>query len=195
MGVLQMIHAHASPNGLPSIEITTRINSPNPNVSDMLDRMLRLLATYSVVRCTTVNNVNGGLERRYSPSPMTKNKLGEAVTRGEIPFNMVYGMNAFEYPSIDQRFNEVFNNAMYQTTTFTINKIQEKYKGFENIQQLVDVGGGVGHALRIITSKYPSIKGINFDLPHVIQNALPCSGVEHVSGDMFKVFLKEMQFS
>ncbi|KAL2939672.1 Caffeic acid 3-O-methyltransferase, partial [Bienertia sinuspersici] len=194
MGVLQMIHAHASPNELLSIEIATRINSPNPNVSDMLDRMLRLLATYSVVRCTTVNNVNGGLERRYSPSPVTKflvpnddgvslagfldlmvDKLGEAVTRGEIPFNMVYGMNAFEYPSIDQRFNEVFNNAMYQTTTFTINKIQEKYKGFENIQQLVDVGGGVGHALRIITSKYPSIKGINFDLPHVIQNALPCS--------------------
>ncbi|KAF3327814.1 S-adenosyl-L-methionine:O-methyltransferase [Carex littledalei] len=30
---------------------------------------------------------------------------------------------------------------------------------------LVDVGGGVGVILSMITSKYPKIKGINFDLP------------------------------
>ncbi|KAL2939677.1 Caffeic acid 3-O-methyltransferase 1 [Bienertia sinuspersici] len=189
MGVLQLIHDHASPSGLSTAEIANHINSPNPNAPDMLDRMLRLLATFSVVRCTTISTVDGGLERRYSPSPVTKflvpNDDGVSLAGG-IPFDMVHGMNAFEYPSVDPRFNEVFNNAMYQTTTFIIKKIVEKYKGFENIQKLVDVGGGVGHALLVITSKYPSINGINFDLPHVIQNAIPCTGVEHVSGDMFK---------
>ncbi|KAL2939679.1 Caffeic acid 3-O-methyltransferase [Bienertia sinuspersici] len=213
MGVLQLIHDHASPSGLSPAEIATHINSPNLTAPDMLDRMLRLLATHSVVQCTTISTVDGGLERRYSPSPVTKflvpnddgvslagilnllldkvyieswTKLGEAIEIGGIPFDMVHGMNAFEYPSVDPRFNEVFNNAMCQTTTFIIKKILEKYKGFENIQKLVDVGGGVGHALRIITSKYPSINGINFDLPHVIQTAIPCTGIEHVSGDMFE---------
>nr|KJB52490.1 hypothetical protein B456_008G264700 [Gossypium raimondii] len=37
----------------------------------------------------------------------------------------------------------------------------------------------------MIVSKYPTIKGINFDLPHVIENAPTCPGVEHVGGDMF----------
>ncbi|XP_070677064.1 caffeic acid 3-O-methyltransferase-like [Malus domestica] len=37
----------------------------------------------------------------------------------------------------------------------------------------------------MIVSKYPSIKGINFDLPHVIEDAPQYPGVEHVGGDMF----------
>jgi hypothetical protein len=41
---------------------------------------------------------------------------------------------------------------------------------------LVDVGGGVGNALKQIISEYPSIKGINFDLPQVIQDAQPHPG-------------------
>ncbi|KAK9122374.1 hypothetical protein Syun_019991 [Stephania yunnanensis] len=41
--------------------------------------------------------------------------------------------------------------------------------------------------MSIITSKYPTIKGINFDLLHVIERApaFPVS-VEHLGGDMFK---------
>ncbi|XP_020959183.1 quercetin 3-O-methyltransferase 1-like [Arachis ipaensis] len=35
-----------------------------------------------------------------------------AIMEGGIPFNKVYGMHAFEYPGVDQRFNEVFNKAM-----------------------------------------------------------------------------------
>ncbi|GAB4845504.1 hypothetical protein Ancab_040128 [Ancistrocladus abbreviatus] len=65
-------------------------------------------------------------------------------------------------------------------------KIVQSYKGFENIKQLVDVGGGVGNNLKAIISKYPNIKGINFDLPHVIQHAIPYPGVEHISGGMFE---------
>ncbi|KAL2939666.1 Caffeic acid 3-O-methyltransferase [Bienertia sinuspersici] len=202
MGVLQLIHDHGSPSGLSALDIATRINIPNPNAPAMLDRMLRLLATYLVVKCTTVSATDGGVERRYSPSRVTKSKLDEAVIEGGIPFNIVHGMSLYEYESIDSRFNEDFNNAMNQNTTFTINKILEKYKGFKNIQQLVDVGGGVGQSLRVITSKYPSIKGINFDLPHVIQNAPPCPGVEHVSGDMFEfipqgdaIFIKWVLFN
>ncbi|KAI9076829.1 hypothetical protein K1719_041245 [Acacia pycnantha] len=88
---------------------------------------------------------------------------------------------------LDSRFNDVLNRAMLNQTTLVMNKILESYKGFgNNITRLVDVGGGLGVTLNLITSKYPHIQAINFDLPHVIQNASPYPRVEHVAGDMFE---------
>ncbi|KAI3678714.1 hypothetical protein L6452_38017 [Arctium lappa] len=46
--------------------------------------------------------------------------------------------------------------------------------------------GSLGATLELIISKYPNIKGINFDLPHVIKDVTPSPGVEHVGGDMFE---------
>ncbi|KAK1558853.1 hypothetical protein Q3G72_007434 [Acer saccharum] len=89
-------------------------------------------------------------------------QLKDAVLEGGVPFDRVHGTNAFEYPGLDSR-------------------------GFENLKQLVDVGGGLGVTLKAITTKYPHIKVINFDLPHVIQHASHSPGVlEHVGGDMFE---------
>ncbi|KAI3836503.1 hypothetical protein MKW98_008264 [Papaver atlanticum] len=104
---------------------------------------------------------------------------------GGIPFNRAHGMSAFEYPGVDLRFNQVFNKAMSDHTTLTMTKVFEKYKGFEGVKVLVDVGGGVGVATKMITAKYPQLKGINFDLPHVLADATTYPGVENVGGDMF----------
>lgn len=112
--------------------------------------------------------------------------LNDAVLEGGIPFNRAYGMTAFEYPETDERFNRVFNQAMSNHTTLILKKILDVYKGFEGINVLVDVGGGIGVTLNLITTKYPHIKGINFDLPHVLADAPSYPGVEHVGGDMFK---------
>lgn len=55
--------------------------------------------------------------------------------------------------------------------------VLEVYKGFDaNIKTLVDVGGGVGLTIHLITEAYPHIKGINLDLPHVVQHAPPYPG-------------------
>jgi len=110
---------------------------------------------------------------------LIRSKLKEAVLEGGIPFNKVHGVDAFEYQGTDPRFNEIFNKAMHDQSTYIIKKIVRRYKGFENIQKLVDVGGGLGHTLRVITSNFPSIKGINFDLPHVIQRALTIPGITY----------------
>ncbi|PHU14593.1 hypothetical protein BC332_15798 [Capsicum chinense] len=68
-------------------------------------------------------------------------------------------------------FSNVFNKAMINCTTLVMKNILEHYKGFEDLETLVDVGGGLGINLNMITSKYPTIKGTNFDLPHVVQHA------------------------
>lgn len=89
-------------------------------------------------------------------------------------------MNAFEYPATDPRFNEVFNQAIYNNSTIVMKKIVETYKGFEGLETIVDVGGGVGASLKMIVSKYPSIKAVNFDLPHVIQHAPSHPGTQNI---------------
>ncbi|GMY09115.1 anthranilate N-methyltransferase-like [Fagus crenata] len=114
-------------------------------------------------------------------------QLKNAILEGGHAFNRAHdGMNAYEYASKDARFSQVFNTAMFNRTTILVKKMLESYKGFEKLKQVVDVGGGIGVALSLITSKYPNIKGINFDLPHVIQHAPPFPGVKHVAGDMFE---------
>jgi caffeic acid 3-O-methyltransferase len=100
-----------------------------------------------------------------------------AILEGGIPFNRVYGMHAFEYPVVDPRFNDVFNNAMVNTTTIVMKRILEIYEGFKNINRLVDVGGGLGINIKLITSKYPHIHGVNFDLPHVLEHAPTYPGI------------------
>ncbi|KAL4309293.1 hypothetical protein GQ457_01G038910 [Hibiscus cannabinus] len=106
--------------------------------------------------------------------------------KGGDPFHKAHGMDVFEYNGTDPRLNKAFNRGMSEHSTITMKKILETYDGFEGIKTLVDVGGGIGASLHAIVSKYPSIKSINFDLPHVINNAPSYPGVEHVGGDMFQ---------
>ncbi|KAI3471272.1 hypothetical protein Pfo_027935 [Paulownia fortunei] len=193
-------------------ELAAQLPTNNPDAANMIDRILRLLAAYSVLICSLKTLPDGGVERRYLLAPvckfLTRNEDGvsvasislmiqdrvlmetwyhlkDAVLEGGIPFNRAYGMSAFEYPATDPRFNTVFNQAMFEQSTIFMKKILEIYKGFEGLKSLVDVGGGIGASLKMIISKHPSIKGINFDLPHVIQDAPSYTGVEHIGGDMF----------
>jgi len=103
-------------------------------------------------------------------------QLKDAILEGGIPFNRAHGKHLFEYCHMNSSFNNLFIEAMTNRATLIMKKIVESYKGFEHINRLVDVGGGHGVSLSIITSKYPHIKGINFDLPHVIRFASPYPG-------------------
>ncbi|KAG8381603.1 hypothetical protein BUALT_Bualt06G0138700 [Buddleja alternifolia] len=193
-------------------ELAAQLPTTNPEAHVMLDRILRLLASYSVLNCSLKTLPDGGVERLYGLAPvckfLTKNDDGvsmaplllmnqdkvlmeswyhlkDAVLDGGIPFNKAYGMTAFDYHGTDPRFNKVFNQGMSNHSTIIMKKILEIYDGFEGLKSVVDVGGGTGATLNMIISKYPSIKGINFDLPHVIEDAPSYPGVEHVGGDMF----------
>jgi O-methyltransferase domain len=99
--------------------------------------------------------------------------LKDAVLEGGIPFNKKYGMTAFEYNAKDLRVGRLFNEGMKGHSIIFTKKLLKLYHEFNGINTLVDVGGGVGATLNMITSKYPNIKGINFDLPHVIADAPP----------------------
>ncbi|KAK9075133.1 hypothetical protein SSX86_003453 [Deinandra increscens subsp. villosa] len=205
--------AEAGPDArLLSHDIASRLAIPNQDAPNMLDRMLRLLASHSIVTCTEEVHETRRV-RVYGLTPVAKYfipnedgaslgplmqlsqdkvfidswfALDDAVVNGGVPFDKVHGAHAFEYPALDKRFNEVFNKAMINHTTIVMKEILKHYCGFDNVKSLVDVGGGLGITLNMIVSKHPTIKGINFDLPHVIKHAPLYQGIEHIGGDMFK---------
>jgi caffeic acid 3-O-methyltransferase / acetylserotonin O-methyltransferase len=82
-----------------------------------------------------------------------------------------YSMTAFEYNAKSPQLNWLFNEGMKSHSVIFMKCFWAIYKGFDGINTLVDVGGGIGATLSMITSKHPQIKGINFDLPHVIADA------------------------
>ncbi|XP_073127881.1 caffeic acid 3-O-methyltransferase-like [Henckelia pumila] len=205
----------AGPNAsLSASELASQLPTKDSGfAATMLDRILLLLAVHAIVKCSRPEPLPcGGLERRYSLAPvgefLTKNEDGvsmapvslfiqdkvmmeswyhlkDAILEATTPFDRVHGMTLFEYAAKDSRFNNACNLSMSNHSVFIMKKIVEIYKGFQGLKSLVDVGGGIGVALDMIVSKYPSIKAINFDLPHVIQVAPSYPGVQHMGGDMF----------
>ncbi|OVA13718.1 O-methyltransferase [Macleaya cordata] len=113
--------------------------------------------------------------------------LKEVVLRqGCVPFDMTHGVSIFEYAGKEPRMNKVFNEAMGDFSVVAFDEVLKVYNGFVDMKELVDVGGGIGTSLSNIVAKYPHIRGINFDLSHVISVAPNYPGVEHVAGDMFE---------
>ncbi|KAJ4884672.1 O-methyltransferase family protein [Raphanus sativus] len=149
-------------------EIESRLPTKptNPEAPMMLDWMMLLLASHSVLKCRVVetgeNDQTGKTERVTSQ--------GCDITRN-ICIYSAYGMKVFDYLAVDGQFSEMFDPGMSESSTMFMKKVLEKYKGFEDVNTLVDVGGGVGTVLGVVTSKYPHIKGINFDLASVLVNA------------------------
>ncbi|KAK6931670.1 O-methyltransferase domain [Dillenia turbinata] len=187
----------------------------NSQGQDMLDRIMRLLASHSILTCSVVTNPIDGHahgQRLYGLGPVCKYlipnedgaslvpfllwgrekeilacwySLPEAIIEGGSAFEKTHGMPIFEYGIKERKLGNLFSQSMHDHSVIIMKKVLEKYKGFEGLKELVDVGGGLGSTLATIVSKYPNIKGINFDLPHVIKDAPPCPGVEHIGGDMF----------
>ncbi|KAG0452795.1 hypothetical protein HPP92_025459 [Vanilla planifolia] len=214
LGLLEEIVAAGLGAQLSSEELASRIGATNPLAPAMLDRVLRLLASYSIVTSSEAADADGrNTTLRYGAAPVckyfTRNKDGvslaslslmtnhkvameswyhvkDAVLHGGVPFNRAHGgLNVFEYHAIDPSFSKVFNAAMRSHSVVIMSNILNRYRGFDEVRVLVDVGGGTGGTLGMITAKHPHIKGINFDLPHVIAQAPPLPGVEHVGGDVF----------
>ncbi|XP_004516751.1 isoliquiritigenin 2'-O-methyltransferase-like [Cicer arietinum] len=195
-------------------EIASQLPNQHPELTDRLERMLPVLASYSLLNCSIRINGEGKRERVYALTPIGQyfaldkdggslGPLSTLVHRGcnsvwgdvkdaildpniENIFQSLNGRSFYEYTKMDKELNNIVNKAMAHAGPLEIKRVLQLYKGFEGISTLVDVGGGVGGTLKLIISQYPSIKGINFDLPQVVQDLPPHPGIVHVGGDMFE---------
>ncbi|CAA2980100.1 (RS)-norcoclaurine 6-O-methyltransferase-like [Olea europaea subsp. europaea] len=102
-------------------------------------------------------------------------------------FQAANGEDLWRYAAENPAHSKLIDNAMGCMARITVPAILDHHpEVFEGITSLVDVGGGNGTALSILVKACPWIKGINFDLPHVVSAAPHYDGVEHVGGNMFE---------
>lgn len=215
LGVFEIIEKAGPDALLSASDIVSQFPTQNnPEAHILLDRNLCLLASHSILTCSvsTKNIQDGHSQRLYGLAPVakcfTKNQDGgslspflamihdkvmmdmwyhlkDAVLEGGIPFEKAHGINSAEYLKNDARFCELFSSSMKSFNVTFMETILDIYDGFEGVKCLVDVGGGNGSILNMIITKYPAIKGINYDLASVLESSPSYPGIEHVAGDGF----------
>jgi len=115
-----------------------------------------------------------------------------SVQTGAPAGEKTVGMPVFEYFAKNPEESEVFNNAMTAFSGSVAPAVTEAYD-FTGISTLVDVAGGHGEILMAILRQHPDMRGILFDIEHVLAGARPriaAAGMESrvatTSGDFFK---------
>jgi hypothetical protein len=173
-----------------------------------LYRLLRALASVGVF--------SEGDDRRFSQTPLSEclrrdvpgsqwamavmmgdehyhawGDLLESVRTGQTAFDRLYGQPIFEYLGEHPEQAKVFDAAMTSIHGRETQAMLDAYD-LSGVNVLADVGGGNGSNLIGILGRYPEIRGVLFDLPHVVERAvanLERAGLsgrcEVVGGDFF----------
>lgn len=117
-----------------------------------------------------------------------------SLKTGNVAFDHVHGERLFEYLRRNPDDAELFNKAMTSITMQENKAILDAYD-FSGIQKIVDIGGGHGKLLASTLRAYPSMEGILFELPMVLDSARINIGHENLSerceliaGDFFESF-------
>ncbi len=118
--------------------------------------------------------------------------LLHSVTTGAPAFEHTFGVGLFDYLSEHTAVAASFDALMATQTTPWAHAVLDAYD-FSGIDTLVDVGGGYGALLAAILTARPAMRGVLYDLPHVIagaESSLTAAGIADrcgvVAGDFFE---------
>ena len=94
----------------------------------------------------------------------------ESIKTGKPVFKNVFGMEIFEYLAENPEAARIYNESMSSFSEKRSAAIMASYD-FSSIRNLIEVGGGRGSLLASILNTNLTMKGVLFDLPHVIEAA------------------------
>jgi hypothetical protein len=97
--------------------------------------------------------------------------LLHSIRTGESAFEHAFGMPLFKYMSDHSQLARSYNNWMAKQSELQNAALLASYD-FSVHRKIVDVGGGQGATLVSILHTHPHVRGVLFDLPQVITNAL-----------------------
>ena len=103
-----------------------------------------------------------------------------SLETGKPGFDKVWGMPVFDYLARHPDEASHFSEAMVGFHGSEPPTVAEAYD-FSGVQTVVDVGGATGNMLAALLSRHPGLRGVLFDLPHVVRDApalLKARGVE-----------------
>ena len=92
------------------------------------------------------------------------------VRTGEPAFKLSTGAEFFDYFAAHPAESEIFNGAMDDVGQVISAAVVQAYD-FSGITRIVDIGGGHGTQIAAILLHYPHMRGVLFDLPHVVESA------------------------
>ncbi|KAK7284433.1 hypothetical protein RJT34_19179 [Clitoria ternatea] len=211
MKVPEAIWEGGSNTPLSARQILHRIRPQGGGDADNLERILRMLTSYDIF----AEHFSESGERKYSLTYIGKTLVpdsqglsyapymlqhhqeelmrawqlvGETVEDSTTePFKKANGEGVLSYYDRRADARDLLGEAMQGMSIPFMREMLEQYDGFEGVETLVDVGGNTGVCLRMIMSKFPSVRiGINFDLPHSLVSASKIPGVTHVGGCAFE---------
>lgn len=97
-------------------------------------------------------------------------EIGYSIQTGKTAFDKVFGKPIFDYLSEHAEKARIFDAAMVGIHGRESAAILDGYD-FSGIGVLADIGGGNGSQITAVLQRHTAMKGILFDLPHVIQRA------------------------
>jgi hypothetical protein len=116
--------------------------------------------------------------------------LLHSVKTGEAAFDHLFGVGYTEYLEKNPDLAQIFNETMTSVSQAHNHAIIASYD-FSGFTKIIDVGGGHGSLLSAILQANSSLKGVLFDLPHVVNSIdqLDTEIIERyeiVGGDFFE---------
>jgi hypothetical protein len=97
-------------------------------------------------------------------------ELNYSVRTGKSGFEKALGVPIFDYLAQRPEAASLFSETMIGVHGEEPAAIAAAYD-FSGVSTLVDVGGANGHMLATVLARNPSMRGILFDLPHVVRDA------------------------
>ena len=153
-----------------------------------LHRVMRLLATLGIFSedepgAFVATPLSDGLRDdhpasvRYmamqqgSPAYLAAGEMPRAVRTGEPVAEAVLGMPLFEYLAANPEASDIFNRAMAGGATGRA----AAALGYDwsSASIVADIGGGNGALLTAVLDAHAHLRGVVFDLPHVVADARP----------------------
>jgi O-methyltransferase domain/Dimerisation domain len=108
-----------------------------------------------------------------------------SIRTGKTALEKVYGCEAWEFFNSRPEVWAVFNESMRSVSAEISPAVAQSYD-WGRFSVVADIGGGIGSQLVAILDAHPSVRGILFDAPSVVAQAIPHARTERVSGDFFK---------
>jgi hypothetical protein len=102
-----------------------------------------------------------------APMWATCGALLDTLRSGEPSFVGLHNATVYQYLAKHPELGAVFNRYMTTQSNLHNAAIVDAYD-FSRVRTLVDVGGGHGATLAAVLRRYPTMKGILFDLPEVV---------------------------
>jgi hypothetical protein len=97
-------------------------------------------------------------------------RFDHCVRTGEASFDLVHGMDYWTWMASHPTESAAFDASQQAATRLELRTVLPVYD-WARLDTLVDVGGGNGAFLAGVLARFRDLKGILFDLPHVVAGA------------------------